>query len=438
MHHLRSLIAVFLIVSLVYAVQGQQLMEKRSSIYGFTGSSGAKIRQFNELLEDRGLSPLRNRYRTYGLGYQTRINDFVVGFELTQHQSKTSEFDQFDIKYRTSRALLNVGYSLTEEGKFQLIHYMSLGMGYMNFQMLPSEQESDINSFLQSPQKGFILRKNDIQKGTNGFGDFLTEIGFQASYDFDLPGRKESLEILAKVGYSFSPFEGSWSLNGLAFDNAQAGAFVRVGAGISLPDRNFFYKDATISISLIRGIHFASPDQFNAVLEENGYQPLQGKPSNWGLRILGETDGMLYGVDVFNLAMDGRASNSQTHSLNSLRVYGNAGYKFFQYKNFAIGAMAGLGFGNLRYTLSANEKPDFPELFEQRYFDGYLRTTGLMAKPEILLEYGIPMTERRIFDLVISATAGYEAGFPGYKLGGFSMNDFMSAPFLTFGIGVRP
>ncbi len=438
MNYLKRIIPVFLTFVLAYSVQAQKLMEKRSSFYGFTGSSGAKIRQFNELLSDRGLSPLRNRYRSYGLGYQTRINDFVVGFELSQHQSKKSDFDQFEIKYRTSRALLNVGYSLTEEGKFQLIHYMSLGMGYMNFQMLPSEQENSLESFLQDPEEGFILRKNDIQKGTSGFGDFLTEIGFQASYDFDLPGRKESLEILAKVGYSFSPFEGSWSMNGLAFDNAQAGAFVRVGAGISLPDRNFFYKDATIGISLIRGIHFASPDQFNAVLEENGYQPLQGKPSNWGLRILGETDGLLYGVDVFNLAMDGRASNSQTHSLNSLRVYGNAGYKFFQYQNFAIGAMAGLGFGNLRYTLSSNDKPDFPELFEQRYFDGYLRTTGLMAKPEILFEYGIPMTERKFFDLVISATAGYEAGLPGYKLGGLAMNDYMSAPFLTFGIGLRP
>jgi hypothetical protein len=266
----------------------------------------------------------------------------------------------------------------------------------------------------------------------------LTEIGFQASYDFDLPGRKESLEILAKVGYSFSPFEGSWSMNGLAFDNAQSGAFVRVGAGISLPDRNFFYKDATIGISLMRGIHFASPDKFNAVLVENGYQPFEGKPSNWGLRILGETDGMLYGVDVFNLAMDGRASNSQTHSLNSLRVYGNGGYKFFQYKNFAIGAMAGLGFGNIRYTLLANEKPDFPEVFEQRYFDGYLRTVGLMTKPELLFEYGIPMTERKFFDLVFSTSVGYEAAFLGFKLGGNTMNDYLSGPFLTFGIGVRP
>ncbi|MBC6365322.1 hypothetical protein DDT91_00855 [Algoriphagus sp. AK58] len=390
------------------------------------------------MLEERGLSPLRSRYRSYGLGYQARINDFLVGFELSQHQSKSSELDDFQIKYRTSRALLNVGYSLTEEGKFQLIHYMSLGMGYMNFQMLPEEQSKNLELFLLEPKEGFILRKNDIQKGTQYFGDFLTEIGFQASYDFDLPGRKESLEILAKVGYSFSPFEGSWTMNGIAFDNAQAGAFFRVGAGISLPDRNFFYKDASVGISLISGIHFSSPENFNKVLSDYGYQPLEGRPSNWGLRILGETDGLLYGVDVFNLSMKGQATNSQNHSLNSLRVYGNAGIKFFQIKNFAIGAMGGLGYGNIRYTLSSKEKPDFPELFEQRNFDGYLRSSGLMLKPEILFEYGLPMTKRKFFDLVFTATAGYEAAFPSYKLGEISMSDYLSAPFLTLGIGVRP
>jgi hypothetical protein len=227
-------------------------------------------------------------------------------------------------------------------------------------------------------------------------------------------------------------------MNGLAFDNAQSGAFVRVGAGLSLPDRNFFYKDATIALSLVRGIHFSSPVRFNQVLEANGYNPLEGTPSNWGLRILGETDGVLYGVDVFNAAHDGRASATQTHSLNSLRVYANAGYKFFQYKNFALGAMSGLGYGTIRYTLAANEKPDFPKLFEQRLFDGYLRTSGIMVKPEVLIEYGLPMTSRKFFDLVFSASAGYEAAFPGYKLGGLPMQDYLSSPFLTFGIGLRP
>lgn len=438
MIHFKRILFIFCLTLITVVVGAQGLIEKRSSFYGFTGTSGANIRLFNSLLEERGLSPIRNRYRSYGLGYQSRINDFLIGFELSQHQSKTSDFDDFQIKYRTSRALINVGYSLTEEGKFQLIHYMSLGMGYLNFQMLPQNQEKNLELFLLDPKEGFILRKNDIHKGTSRFGDFLTEIGFQASYDFDLPGRKESLEILAKVGYSFSPFEGSWSLNGIAFDNAQAGAFFRVGAGISLPDRNFFYKDATIGISLIRGVHFKSPEKFNSVLEDYGYQPLEGKPSNWGVRILGETDGLLYGVDVFNLAMKGRASNSQDHSLNSVRVYGNVGHKFFQYKNFALGAMGGVGFGNLRYTLSSKNKPDFPELFEERYFDGYLRSSGVMFKPEALVEYGLPMTKRKFFDLVFSASAGYELAFPSYSLGEISMSEYMSGPFLMFGVGVRP
>lgn len=438
MNYFRIFLFVIAWVLVGFCAQGQELIQKRASFYGFTGTSGANIRQMNELLDQRGLSPLRNRYRTYGLGYQARINDFLLGFELSHHQNKVSDFDEFQFKYRTSRALLNVGYSLTEEGKFQLIHYMSLGMGYLNFQMLPQDLDQTLDSFLENPRQGFILRKNDIQKGTPRFGDFLTEIGFQASYDFDLPGRKESLEILAKVGYSFSPFEGSWTMNGVAFDNTQAGAFFRVGAGLSLPDRNFFYKDATVAFQLLRGVHFTSPDRFNQQLAEAGYQPLDGKPNNWGLRILGETDGLLYGVDVFNLAQHGQATNSQSHSLNSVRVYANTGYKFFQYKNIALGILGGLGLGNVRYSLLADSKPDFPELLEERYFDGYLRSSGLMIKPEFLIEYGIPMTERKLFDLVFSASAGYETGIPGMKLGGFSMSDYISSPFLTFGVGVRP
>lgn len=416
----------------------QGLVNKRSSFYGFTGVSGANLRQFNEMLAERGLSPLQNRYRSYGIGYQARINDFLVGFELSQHQSKVSDLDEFDIRYRTSRALFNVGYSLTEEGKFQLIHYMSLGVGYLNFEMLPSAGKQNLETFLLNPKEGFILRENDIQKGTQYFGDFLTEIGFQLSYDFDLLGRKESLEILAKVGYSFSPFEGKWEMNGMAFDNTQAGAFLRIGAGISLPDRNFFYKDASVGISLIRALHFRKPDELNRELEKFGIQPLEGKPSNWGLRILGETDGLLYGLDVFNSSMEGSATNSQNQTLNSLRIYGNAGMKFFQLKNFAIGAMGGLGYGNIRYTLSQSEKPDFPELFEQRYFDGYLKNSGLMAKPELIFEYGIPMTKRNIFDLVVSASAGYELALGNYRLGELGMAQFLTGPMVGLTVGVRP
>ncbi|TDQ18761.1 hypothetical protein DFQ04_0569 [Algoriphagus boseongensis] len=417
---------------------GQGLVNKRPTFYVITGISGANLTQFNQLLDDRGLSRLQNRYRTYGLGYQTRINDFILGFELTQHQSKANKMDEMEIKYRTSRAMFNVGYSMTEEGRFQLIHYMALGFGYMNFQMLPMDQSRNLELFLLNPKEGFILRKNDIQMGTQRFGDFLTEIGFQLSYDFDLPGRKEAIQVLAKGGYSFSPFEGSWEMNGLAFDNAQSGAFIRLGAGISLPEKNFFYKDASISINFIRGIHFTEPNKLNEILENYGYQPLEGTPSNWGLRILGDTEGLLYGVDVFNLAMKGQANNFQNHTLNSLRVYANGGLKFLQYKNFAIGAIGGLGYGNLRYTLSQNSKPNFPELFEQRYFDGYLKSSALMLKPEVLFEYGLPMTKRKLFDLVFTASAGYELGFPDYRLGEIGMTSYMNGGFLTFGVGLRP
>jgi hypothetical protein len=421
-----------------HVVIAQEFFNKRSTLYGYYGTSSANLRQFNQLLEDRGLSPIRNKYRTYGLGYQARIHDFILGFELLQNQGLPSYLDDYSIRYRTSRALLNVGYAMTEEGRFQLIHYMSLGMGYLNFQMMPQDEPQNLESFLNNPKEGFILREHDIQKGTEKFGGFLTEIGFQVSYDFDIPGRKEGLEVIGKFGYSFSPFEGKWDMSGMSFQNTQAGAFVRVGAGITLPDKNFFYKDASIGISLFSGIHFTDPGVFNEELVKFGYNPLKGKPSNWGLRILGETDGLLYGVDVFNLALAGAASEFQDHSLNSLRVYANGGIKFFQIRNFAIGAIGGIGFGNLRYTLSQVNKPNFPELFEQRKFDGYLKNSGLMAKPELMVEYGIPVSRNNLFDLVVSASAGYEAALGNYRLGELDMASFVSAPFLGFGIGIRP
>ncbi|WP_332910918.1 hypothetical protein [Algoriphagus boritolerans] len=138
-------------------------------------------------------------------------------------------------------------------------------------------------------------------------------------------------------------------------------------------------------------------------LKKSGYVPFDGKPANVGIRILGETDGLLYGVDVFNSALEGGANTGKSHSLNSLRIYGNAGLKFFQLKNFAVGLLAGIGYGNIRYTLTQNQKPDFPELFERRNFDGYLRNSGMMAKPEIIFEYGIPVTKRNFFSTWSSA-----------------------------------
>ncbi len=434
-HRLVLFVSLFLAGASLHA---QGFLANRSSLYAFTGTSGANLSQFNALLTERGQLPIPNRYNSFGLGYHTRFNDFIFGLEVSQHQSRIAELGTHRFQYRTSRALVNLGYSLTEEGKFQLIHYLSMGLGSMNVQLLPQEQSKDLSSFLKDPGQGFVLRKNDIQRGTLNYGNFLTEIGFQISYDLPIPNRKEALEIIAKAGYSFSPFEKGWNLNGISFDNAQAGAFFRVGTGISLPDRNFFYKDATIGISLIRGIHFTKPDKFNTYLKEQGYQTLEGRPAQLGLRILGETDGFLYGMDVLNVALKGRASTTQTHSLNSLRIYVNVGKKFFQYKNWGIGALGGLGYGNLRYSLLQGQKPDFPALLEQRNFDGYLRKSGIFLKPEVLLEYGLPMTKRKLFDLVFTSTAGYEQAFPAFKLGGVSMNSYQSGPFVTFGLGIRP
>ncbi len=432
------LLLLFSLLLLGAGLQAQGFLANRPSIYGFTGTSGANLSQFNALLNERGILPIPNKYNSFGLGYQVRLNDVIFGVELSQHQSQPAEIGVHDFQYRGSRALLNLGYSLTEEGKFQLIHYLSLGVGYLNVQLLPKEQSTSLESFLKNPGQGFILRENNIQNGSHYFGDFLTEIGFQLSYDFPIPNRKEALVVIAKAGYSFSPFVDSWKMNGLSFDNAQAGAFLRVGTGISLPDRNFFYKDATIGISLIRGFHFSKPEKFNTYLQEQGYQALEGSSSQLGLRILGETDGLLYGMDVFNVVQKGRASTMQSHSLNSLRIYANVGKKLFQYKNWGIGAMGGLGYGNLRYSLLQDVKPDFPALLDQRNFDGYLRKSGIFLKPELLIEYGLPMTKRKIFDVVFSTSVGYEQAIPGFKLGGLSMNSYQSGPFLTFGVGIRP
>ena len=148
-------------------VHAQGFLANRPSMYVFTGTSGANLSQFNALLEERGELPLQNRYNTYGLGYQARLNDFIFGFELTHHQSQAVEIQSDRFQFRTSRALVNFGYSLTEEGKFQLIHYLSMGVGYLNVHVLPKEQSKELSVFLDDPGQGFILRKHNIQKGSS-------------------------------------------------------------------------------------------------------------------------------------------------------------------------------------------------------------------------------------------------------------------------------
>lgn len=83
---------------------------------------------------------------------------------------------------------------------------------------------------------------------------------------------------------------------------------------------------------MIRGFQFSKPEKLNDYLQEQGYQAFEGSPSQLGLRILGETDGFLYGMDVFNVAQKGRASTTQSHSLNSLRIYANVGKNSFNIK----------------------------------------------------------------------------------------------------------
>lgn len=417
---------------------GQQLVSKRSTIYTVVGSSGANLNQFNALLDARGLVGIQNQYQTVGLGYQARLNDFVLGMELMHNQGEKKELDGYSLSYRTSRALLNIGYAFTEESRFQLIHYLSFGVGFLNFQMIPESKTENIQDFLNQPAAGFILRKGDIQQGTGNFDNFLTEIGFQMSYDFDIKGRNEALQIIARMGYSFSPFESKWDLAGMSFDNTQSGAFLRLGAGISLPDRKFFYKDASIGVHLIQVNHFTTPSEFNQQLVLAGYNPLEGRPSNLGLKILGNTEQFLYGIEVYNMSQKGIADASYNHSLNSLRIYANAGLKFFQFRGFGVGGFTGLGLGNLRYTLTKNKKPDFATLFDQRDFDGYLTKNGLMLKPEIFLDYEIPLSKRKFFDLVLTSAAGFELPMGSYNLGGFNMNSYLAGPYVSFGIGIKP
>jgi hypothetical protein len=435
---MRVFFTLFINVLIIGIASGQDLRTQRSSLHLIRGNSSANLREFNQMLDDKGISPLRNNYSTIGLGYQNRFDDFVIGFELYNNFGPTSTFRGYEIDYRTSRLLLNVGYSFTEEGRFHLIHYMSLGVGYLNFAMLQREEPASMSAFLQEPRQGFILRQNNIHKGSQHFGNFLTEIGFQVGYDVEVPGFEESLEFIAKFGYSFSPFENAWNRKGIAFDNAQSGPFLRLGVGVSLPDHNYFYRDASLGVHLLYGFHYTRPEQFNGYLDAYGFQPFTGRPSNWGLKILGENRGMLYGLDIYNLALSNDASESQSQSLNSVRVYGNYGRKLYDLKNVEMGVLGGLGYGNLRYTILDGMKPDFPLLFEEPNFDGYLDTWGAMVKPEVYLAYALPLSRKKSFDIIYSAHFGYELPVGRFRLADLNMSSYMRGPYVQFGLGIRP
>ncbi|WP_245917347.1 hypothetical protein [Mongoliibacter ruber] len=431
-----ALILFLLLISQV--AQAQLERATRSSMYVNFGRTGANLREFNLMLQDKGLTPMRKSYSNFGFGYQTRFNDFILGLEVLQSSGPASNFNGYEIDYRSTRFLLNVGFSFTEEGPFQLIHYMAIGSGSLNFQMLRESDANSIDAFLQQPQQGFILRDGNIQKSSLNMTGFLTEIGFHTSYDFPIPGRDESLEILARFGYAFSPFEDSWNLNGINFGAAQAGAFFRVGAGITLPDHNFFYRDASIGAHLIYGLNFTTPDALNSNLEENGLQPFSGRPNNIGLKILGFNRNKLYGVDFYNLGLSGQANETMNHNLNSVRIYGNAGLILFDLRNIEVGVLGGLGYGNLRYTLYSPNKPDFPSLFEQPDFDGYVRSAGLMGKPELMVTYALPTNRGNFYDIIFGVHAGYELPLTPYNFLGLPMFKYMANPYLQFTLGIRP
>ena len=431
-------IVIFLYLGL-QPVAAQETKAQRSSLHFLYGPSGANIRDFNDMLASKGISPLRKGYNSFGMAYQSRFNDFILGLELIHNNGPTSDFREYSIDYRSTRLYFNIGYSFTEEDqRFQLIHYMSLGRGYLNFEMLREAEEVSLAGFLNAPEQGFIIRQNDLHKGTLNMGGFLTEIGFQLGYDIPLPGGEETMEFVTKFGYSFSPFEDAWNNKGIAFDNIQSGAFFRMGAGISLPDKNFFYRDASLAAHFFYGVHFSKPDPLNAQLNAHGYAELTSNPTNFGLKIIGENRGRLYGFDFYNLSQHGRASEEFTHALNSIRVYGNLGRKLFERKNLEIGVLGGIGFGNVSYTLNNVHKYDFPLLFEEPDFDGHLTDWGFMAKPEIYLSYVMPISRQNVFDLVYSLHSGYELPLSNYNLADLDMRKYMGGAYLQVGVGIRP
>jgi len=434
---MRIFLVLLFIFSFGYTAFSQSQKSNRTTMYMTYGKTGANLREFNQMLSDKGLSPMRKSYSNLSFGYLTRFNDFIIGLELFQNSGPKSVFDGYQIDYNSTRFYLNVGFAFTEEGNFQLIHYMSVGTGFLNFKMLSENPAQNLGEFFDNPEHGFILRDGNLHKGSLNMTGFLTEIGFQMSYDVPIPGREEAIELLARFGYSFSPFEDSWKLNGIRFNSTQSGAFIRLGAGLTIPDHNFFYKDAAIGAHFIYGIHFAKPDQFNAILQEKGLNTFMDRPNNIGLKVLGESKGLLYGIDLYNLGLAGEANESKSHTLNSLRVYGNVGLKFFERRNLELGGTGGLGYGNIRYSLIDNNKPDFPRLFEEPLYDAFLRKGGLMAKPEVFVAYGIPLSPNHSSKIMFGINGGYEIPLANYKLLDLPMSDYMSNPYFQLSIGVK-
>src|SRR5690606_22119484 len=119
-------IVIFLYLGL-QPVVAQETKAQRSSLHFLYGPSGANIRDFNDMLASKGISPLRKGYNSFVMAYQNRFNDFILGLELIHNNGPTSAFRDYEIDYRSTRLYFNIAYSFTEEDqRFQLIHYMSL------------------------------------------------------------------------------------------------------------------------------------------------------------------------------------------------------------------------------------------------------------------------------------------------------------------------
>jgi hypothetical protein len=61
-----------------------------------------------------------------------------------------------------------------------------------------------------------------------------------------------------------------------------------------------------------------------------------------------------------------------------------------------------------------------------------------MAKPELSFEYAYPITKRKLIDLVFTTSIGYELALANYRLAELDMAGFMTAPYVSFGFGIRP
>ncbi len=114
------------------------------------------------------------------------------------------------------------------------------------------------------------------------------------------------------------------------------------------------------------------------------------------------------------------------------------GVNFLRGKKIEFGFLGGLGFGNIGYTLDHLNKPEFPALFEEPDFDGYITDWGFVSKPEIFVSYVMPISSQHIFDLVYSVHTGYELPISNFSLADLDVTKYMGGPYLQFSIGLRP